>query len=268
MMLGEAKEARQVSKTEVLADNVVLRMRDIHADRDNGLEAVGGVSLTIKSGEIVGIAGVSGNGQRELVEVLSGQRIATSGEIFVNGDLYKATRKEMYTHQVFSLPEEPLRNACVPHMSVAENLALRTFDRVPQSHGGILLIFKAIRETAKNLIKVFSIKTPSPDTPIGNLSGGNVQRTVLARELSANEIKLLIVANPVFGLDFAAVEYIHNQIVEARNRGVAVLLVSEDLDEILTLSDRILVMSDGQFVYESPSAEADLAAIGQKMAGH
>ncbi|MFN5978235.1 MAG: ABC transporter ATP-binding protein, partial [Pseudanabaena sp.] len=159
-------------------------------------------------------------------------------------------------------------NACVPHMSVAENLALRTFDRPPQAIGGILLISKAIRETAKNLIKAFSIKTPSPETPVGNLSGGNVQRTVLARELSAEQIKLLIVANPVFGLDFAAVEYIHNQIVEARNRGVAVLLVSEDLDEILTLSDRILVMSDGKFVYESTSVSADLAEIGQKMAGH
>ena len=268
MMLGEAKEARQVLKTEVFTNNLVLDVRNIHADRDNGLEAIIGVDLQIKSGEIVGIAGVSGNGQRELVEVLSGQRIPTSGEIFVNGDRYHATRQEMYKHQVFSLPEEPLRNACVPHMSVAENLALRTFDRPPQAKGGVLLLFKAIRETAKNLIKVFSIKTPSPETPVGNLSGGNVQRTVLARELSAAQIKLLIVANPVFGLDFAAVEYIHNQIVEARNRGVAVLLVSEDLDEILTLSDRILVMSDGKFVYESTSANADLVAIGQKMAGH
>jgi simple sugar transport system ATP-binding protein len=268
MMLGEAKEARQVLKTEVLTDNLVLDVRDIHADRDNGLEAVIGVDLQIKSGEIVGIAGVSGNGQREFVEVLSGQRIPTSGEIFVNGDRYYATRQSMYKHQVFALPEEPLRNACVPHMSVAENLALRTFDRPPQAQGGILLLFKAIREAAKNLIKVFSIKTPSPETPVGNLSGGNVQRTVLARELSAAQIKLLIVANPVFGLDFAAVEYIHNQIVEARNRGVAVLLVSEDLDEILTLSDRILVMSDGKFVYESISSDADLGAIGQKMAGH
>ncbi len=268
MMLGEAKEARQVLKTEVLTDNLVLDVRDIHADRDNGLEAVIGVDLQIKSGEIVGIAGVSGNGQREFVEVLSGQRIPTSGEIFVNGDRYYATRQAMYKHQVFALPEEPLRNACVPHMSVAENLALRTFDRPPQAQGGILLLFKAIREAAKNLIKVFSIKTPSPETPVGNLSGGNVQRTVLARELSAAQIKLLIVANPVFGLDFAAVEYIHNQIVEARNRGVAVLLVSEDLDEILTLSDRILVMSDGKFVYESISSDADLGAIGQKMAGH
>ena len=268
MMLGEAKEARQVVKTEVMAENIVLDVRNLHADRDNGLEAVAGINLKIKSGEIVGIAGISGNGQRELVEVLSGQRIATTGEVFVNGDRYYATRPEMYKHQVFSLPEEPLRNACVPHMSVAENLALRTFDRPPQSQSRALLLFKAIRENAKNLIKVFSIKTPSPETPVGNLSGGNVQRTVLARELSAKQIKLLIVANPVFGLDFAAVEYIHNQIVEARNRGVAILLVSEDLDEILTLSDRILVISDGKFVYESASANADLVVIGQKMAGH
>ena len=202
------------------------------------------------------------------MEVLSGQRTATSGQVFVNGNPYHATRKEMYTNQVFALPEEPLRNACVPQMSVAENLALRTFDRPPQSKGGILLIFKAIRETAKNLIKVFSIKTPSPDALIGTLSGGNVQRAVLARELSTENIKLLIVANPVFGLDFAAVEYIHNQIVEARNRGVAVLLVSEDLDEIFTLSDRILVISDGKFVYESTKDDADILKIGERMAGH
>jgi simple sugar transport system ATP-binding protein len=145
MMLGEAKEARQVVKTEVALDNLVLDARNLHADRDNGLEAVSGVNLQIKSGEIVGVAGVSGNGQKELVEVLSGQRILTAGEIFVNGDRYTATRKEMYSHQVFSLPEEPLRNACVPHMSVAENLALRTFDRPPQAKGGILQFAKLLR---------------------------------------------------------------------------------------------------------------------------
>ena len=268
MMLGEAKETREVAKTKVESDNIVLDVRNLHAEKDNGLEAISSLYLQIKSGEIVGIAGVSGNGQRELVEVLSGQRTATSGQVFVNGNPYHATRKEMYTNQVFALPEEPLRNACVPQMSVAENLALRTFDRPPQSKGGILLIFKAIRETAKNLIKVFSIKTPSPDALIGTLSGGNVQRAVLARELSTENIKLLIVANPVFGLDFAAVEYIHNQIVEARNRGVAVLLVSEDLDEIFTLSDRILVISDGKFVYESTKDDADILKIGERMAGH
>ncbi|HBL11516.1 MAG TPA: ABC transporter ATP-binding protein [Cyanobacteria bacterium UBA11162] len=268
MMLGEKREPQQVEKALLEAKTPVLQVKDIHANKDNGLPAVEGVNLTIYSGEIVGIAGVSGNGQRELVEVLAGQRSPTSGQLFVNGDVYTATRNEMFKHKVFSLPEEPLRNACVPHMSVAENMALRTFDRPPQAKGGILLVLKAIRQMAQSLIHQFSVKTPSTDTPIGNLSGGNVQRAVLARELSADHIKLLIAANPCFGLDFNAVEFIHSQIVEARNRGVAVLLVSEDLDELLKLADRILVISEGKFAYESAIAEADFATIGRSMAGH
>ncbi|MEB3336447.1 MAG: ABC transporter ATP-binding protein [Leptolyngbyaceae bacterium] len=268
MMLGEQREPKKVEKVAFEAPTPVLQVQNIHANKDNGLEAVAGVDLTVYSGEIVGIAGVSGNGQRELVEVLAGQRPATEGQILVNGEVYGATRSEMYRHCVFSLPEEPLRNACVPHMSVAENLALRTFDRPPQAKWNLVLILKAIRQTAQNLIGQFSIKTPSPETPISNLSGGNVQRTVLARELTSDSIKLLITANPCFGLDFAAVEFIHGQIVEARNRGVAVLLVSEDLDEILKLADRILVISDGKFAYESAIADADFATIGRSMAGH
>ena len=268
MMMGEKREPKQVEKTAPPSTIPILQIEDIHANKDNGLEAVAGVNLTVHSGEIVGIAGISGNGQRELVEVLAGQRSATSGQVLVNGEVYTATRAEMFKHQVFALPEEPLRNACVPHMSVAENLALRTFDRPPQAKASILLVFKAIRDAAKGLISTFKIKTPSPDTPVGNLSGGNVQRTVLARELSSEHIQLLIAANPCFGLDFGAVEYIHGQIVEARNRGVAVLLVSEDLDELLKLSDRILVISGGKFTYESAIANADFATIGQSMAGH
>lgn len=268
MMMGERREPKQVQKTVHPNPKPVLQIKDLHANKDNGLEAVSGIDLTLYSGEIVGIAGISGNGQRELVEVLAGQRPATSGQVFVNNEAYRSTRREMYKHRVFVLPEEPLRNACVAHMSVAENLALRTFDRPPQSKGGILLIFKTIRQMAQGLINAFKIKTPSPDTPVGNLSGGNVQRTVLARELSADHIELLIAANPCFGLDFAAVDYIHTQIVEARNRGVAVLLVSEDLDELLKLSDRILVISSGKLVYESAIADADFAAIGRSMAGH
>jgi simple sugar transport system ATP-binding protein len=267
MMMGEKREPQPVEKTEQPDRVPVLQIRDLHTNKDNGVEAVAGVNLTVHRGEIVGIAGISGNGQRELVEVLAGQRPATSGQILVNGEPYRATRREMFQHRVFVLPEEPLRNACVPHMSVAENLALRTFDRPPQSKG-ILLIFKAIREMAQGLIQTFKIKTPSPDTPVSNLSGGNVQRTVLARELSADHIELLIAANPCFGLDFAALEYIHSQIVAARNRGVAVLLVSEDLDELLKLSDRILVISSGQFAYESQTATADFSAISHSMAGH
>lgn len=267
MMLGEAREPREVPKADTSRDRPVLAIQDLCANKDNGLPAVKNATLTVHSGEIVGIAGVSGNGQRELVEVLAGQRPPTGGSVMVAGEPYTATRAEMFRHKVFALPEEPLKNACVPHMSVAENMALRTFDRAPQARG-LLLILKAIRQMATSLIQQYSVKTPSPETPVGNLSGGNVQRAVLARELSSEHINLLIAANPCFGLDFAAVEFIHGQIVEARNRGVAVLLVSEDLDELLTLADRIVVISDGEFVYESAIADADLSTIGQRMAGH
>lgn len=267
MMMGERKDPTPVDKTDYEHTAPVLEVRDLCADKDNGVEAISNLNLTVLSGEIVGIAGISGNGQRELVEVLAGQRASTSGTILVNGAAYTATRAEMFQHKVFALPEEPLKNACVPHMSVAENMALRTFDRPPQSKG-FLLLLNAIRSMAQNLIQQFSVKTPSPETPVGNLSGGNVQRTVLARELSSNEIRLLIAANPCFGLDFAAVDFIHTQIVDARNRGVAVLLVSEDLDELLKLSDRIIVISEGKFVYESAIATADFATIGRSMAGH
>ncbi|EKQ69463.1 ATPase component of uncharacterized ABC-type transporter [Leptolyngbyaceae cyanobacterium JSC-12] len=267
MMMGEKREPQKVEKTPHPDMAPVLELKDLHANKDNGVEAVHGVNLTVHSGEIVGIAGISGNGQRELVEVLAGQRSLTGGQVLVNGKPYFATRKEIDANRVFVLPEEPLKNACVAHMSVAENLALRTFDKPPQAKGA-MLIFKAIREMAINLISAFKIKTPSPETPVGNLSGGNVQRTVLARELSSDNINLLIAANPCFGLDFAMVDYIHSQILSARNRGVAVLLVSEDLDELLKLSDRLLVISGGKFAYESPIETADFAAIGHAMAGH
>ena len=267
MMMGEKRELEQIEKIVTSIDRTVLEIKNVCADRDNGLPAVKDVNLKVNSGEIVGIAGISGNGQKELVEVLSGQRSASSGGILVNGETYKATREEMFRHQVFSLPEEPLRNACVPNMSVAENMALRTFDRSPQSQGGFLNL-KAIRQTAKSLIDTFSVRTPSPETSIANLSGGNVQRTVLARELSSSKTKLLIAANPCFGLDFGAVDFIRRSIIEARNRGVAVLLVSEDLDELLELCDRIFAISEGKLVYESTIAEADINTIGQRMAGY
>ena len=268
MMMGEKRETKPVAKQATVAKVPVLEVRNLHTNKDNGLEAISGVNLVVHAGEIVGIAGISGNGQKELVEVLAGQREATAGELLVNGEPYKATRGEMYKHQIFSLPEEPLKNACVPNMSVAENLALRTFDRPPQAVGGWLLIKKVFHQIAQGLINQFSIKTPSTETPIVNLSGGNVQRAVLARELSSEKVKLLIAANPCFGLDFAAVSFIHDQIVDARNRGVAVLLISEDLDEILKIADRVLVISEGKFFYESAIADADVVEIGKRMAGH
>ncbi len=271
MMLGKAHIASTITKDRlspaVEDQTAVLSFNRIQAKADNGLLAVNDVSLAVSAGEIVGIAGVSGNGQRELMEVLCGQRQPTAGQLQVNGEPYHATRAEMFRHQVYALPEEPLRNACMPNMSVAENLALRTFDRPPQVKGKTWLSLSAIRQAAQSLVSAFSIKTPSVETAVSHLSGGNIQRTVLARELSANSVRLLIAANPCFGLDFSAVDFIREAIVAARNRGVAVLLVSEDLDELLALSDRILVMSAGKFVYESDIAHADLNLIGQRMAG-
>jgi simple sugar transport system ATP-binding protein len=244
-----------------------IEIAALEALDEAGQPAVRGVNLTVRGGEIVGIAGVSGNGQRELVEVLAGQREAESGEIRVQGEAFHAGREEVRRHKLSLLPEEPLRNACAPKMSVAENMMLRDFDRAPYAAAGWWLKPAAMREAAAGLIARYRVKTPSPEAPIGTLSGGNVQRAVLARELGS-EVNLLIAANPCFGLDFAAVADIHSQIMEARNRGAAVLLVSEDLDELLELADRVVVMFGGRFVHETPAASADLTLIGRHMAGH
>ncbi len=244
-----------------------LELSQLEARDDAGAIAVHQVSLAVRAGEIVGIAGVSGNGQRQLVEVLAGQREAESGEIRVAGEIYHASREEMRRHQMSLLPEEPLKNACVAGMSVADNLAFREFDRAPFASLGWWLNKAAFRASAERKIALYKIKTRYPDTPIASLSGGNVQRAVLARELGG-EVEVLIAANPCFGLDFAAVAQIHAEIMAARNRGAAVLLVSEDLDELLELSDRLVVMFHGQLVYEARASEANLTEIGRHMAGH
>ena len=246
---------------------VRLELSKLCALDDAGAVAVNDVSLSVCGAEIVGIAGVSGNGQRQLVEVLAGQREAEGGQIRVAGDAYHASREEMRRHKMSLLPEEPLKNACVGGMSVADNVAFREFDRAPFAKGGWWLNRAAFRSDAERKISLYKIKTRTPDTPMSALSGGNVQRAVLARELGG-DVEVLIAANPCFGLDFAAVAQIHAEIMAARNRGAAVLLVSEDLDELLELSDRLVVMFHGQFVYEARASEANLTEVGRHMAGH
>ncbi|AUX44032.1 ABC transporter [Sorangium cellulosum] len=249
------------------AGEPILRIEGLAAHDDRGRRALDGVTLTVRRGEIVGIAGVSGNGQEELVEVLAGQRAARAGRVLVHGEPYGAGRAQIRKHRVRCLPEEPLRNACVPAMSVAENIGLRVFDRPPYTALRWGVSRAALRRTAERLVKEYAIKTPSVDAPLGKLSGGNVQRVVLARELG-DDVELLIAANPYFGLDFAAVTEIRARIRAARDRGTAVLLVSADLDEIFAMADRILVMSEGRVVHESAAASADVAEIGRAMAGH
>ena len=242
------------------------RARKVCALDDAGAIGGQGASLSVRGGEIVGIAGVSGNGQRELVEVLAGQREAESGEIRVAGERLSRQPRGDAPAKMSLLPEEPLHNACVAGMSVADNMAFREFDRAPfaRAAGGSTAPRSAASRAQDRPLK---IKTRTPDTPISSLSGGNVQRAVLARELGG-DVEVLIAANPCFGLDFAAVAQIHAEIMAARNRGAAVLLVSEDLDELLELSDRLVVMFHGQFVYEARASEADLTEVGRHMAGH
>ncbi len=244
-----------------------LKVTGLMVAGDRGERAVHGLGLTVKAGEIVGVAGVSGNGQREMMEALVGQRAIESGDVFVSGERFHATRAQNRRLKVRSLPEEPLRNACVGDLSVADNMGLRVFDAPPAAKAGTWMNWGVVRESAKKLIAEYGVKTQGEGAPIRSLSGGNVQRAVLAREL-AQEADLLLVSNPVFGLDFAAVAEIHGRLVAARNRGAAVLLVSEDLDELLTLSDRIVVMSEGRITFECSAAEADRHTLGAHMGGH
>jgi simple sugar transport system ATP-binding protein len=244
-----------------------LEIQALRVSDDAAQPVVRDLSLSVRGGEIVGVAGVSGNGQHELVEALAGQREADAGEIRIGGDAFHATRGEMRRHKISCLPDEPLHNACVGKMSVAENMAFRNFDRPPFAVGGTWLQPSKIRGDAERRIAQYRVRTRSPDTPLSALSGGNVQRAVLARELDGGA-EVMIAANPCFGLDFSAVAQIHAEIVAARNRGAAVLLVSSDLDEILEIADRVVVMFNGRLVYEAPVADADLTEIGRHMAGH
>ncbi|WP_369050968.1 ABC transporter ATP-binding protein [Burkholderia gladioli] len=266
--LPDATLAARATRRPCLADAPIgLEASGLTVRDDLGLPAVRELSLAVRRGEILGIAGVSGNGQKALVEALIGQRQPAAGRMAVGGRPYRATREEMRERRVFAIPEEPLRNACIASMSVAENLALRDFDRAPLRAQGWRLDRRALRRRAAERIAEFKVSPPLPERAIGTLSGGNVQRAVLARELG-QPVEVLIVANPVFGLDFASVADIHARLLAAREAGAAILLVSEDLDELLALSDRIAVMSAGRLVFETEAAGADRAVLGRHMAGH
>jgi ABC-type uncharacterized transport system ATPase subunit len=268
MMMGTAMPPEQAARDEAPATQEPrLVIGDLTAEDEMGVPALRGLSLQVCAHEIVGIAGVSGNGQRELVQVLAGQRSRVSGQIRVNGQPFRATRKEIMRHHFRLLPEMPLQNACVGNMTMAENLSFRAFDRPPLTFIRRFINRRAVRRRAEHLIGRYQIRPPSPTLRLANLSGGNVQRAVLARELG-DEVQVLVAANPCFGLDFRAVAEIRSQIMQARNRGAAVLLVSEDLDEILELADRVLVISDGRIVHETSIQNADRQVIGRHMAGH
>ena len=267
MTFGARPAPVSAARTEGAPGGNYFELRAISALNDRGSPAVRDLSLQVASGEIVGVAGVSGNGQKELVEVLAGQREPEGGSMTVAGKPYGRSRAEMRALGVYLLAEEPLNSSCVRSLSVADNLALRDFDAPGFARSGLLLDRAAIERRARDLIGRFGIRCSGPGARIDTLSGGNVQRTVLARELSG-DVRLLIVQNPCLGLDYAATREIRERILEARNRGAAVLLLSEDLDELLELADRIVVMLDGRLVFATTRAQAEAAELGRHMTGH
>ncbi len=265
MMVGRDVLFR-LEKTPARPGKVVLQVENLSALNDKGLPALRDVSFTIREGEILGIAGVAGNGQRELVEVITGMRPATGGRVIIDGqDVTNRSPREILARGVAHVPEERMHMGMVPNMSVAENLILKGYDRPPFSRG-LFLDQRAVREHAERIIREFQIATPSPWTPAKLLSGGNIQRLILGRELALNP-RLIVAAHPTYGLDVGATEYIRQVLLRERERGSAILLVSEDLEEVLTLSDRIAVMFEGRIMGIVDAEEADVEVIGAMMAG-
>jgi ABC-type uncharacterized transport system ATPase subunit len=264
MMVG--REIKPLAPQPLKAGEVRLQISAMHAMGDRGTEALRGVDLDVHSGEIVGLAGVSGNGQRELAECLAGLRKITQGTALIDGqDLTHVSLRERIEAGLAYVPEERMRDGAIREFSVEENLFLRDIDN-PKFTRGIFLKFAEMDAHARQLVSKFSVKTPRLDTPVKNLSGGNIQKLIMARELS-RQPKVLIAAQPTRGVDIGASEYIRQRLLEQRENGVAILLISEDLDEILELSDRIAVMCEGRIVGIVKRGEATPEEIGLLMAG-
>ena len=253
-------------RAELEQGQVRLSLRDLHAISDRETPALRGVDLEISAGEIVGLAGVSGNGQRELAEVITGLRPTTQGQVLLEGtDITGELPGAITKQQLAYIPEERMRDGMIQEFTVAENMILRDHQEEPFSRRGFLYL-RVIAENADRLIKNFQIKTPSRDTAIKSLSGGNIQKAVVAREL-ARAPRVLIAAQPTRGVDIGATEYIHALLLEQRQNGLAILLISEDLDEIMALSDRIAVIYEGRIMGVVDGEEATPEQLGLMMAG-
>lgn len=265
MMVGRPVElTRSVPAPEV--GEVKLEIDRLNVGGDRGTLAVKDFSLSVRAGEIVGVAGVSGNGQRELAEAVFGLRPIDSGRIRVEGtEVTAPTPNGIRQLGLAYVPEERMVHGAIGDFTVAENLMLTNYDDPPFTRRG-LLNRNAIGERCQGLVDRYQVKTPDLETPTRNLSGGNIQKVVIAREFSA-EAEVLVVAQPTRGVDIGAAEYIHERLLEQRVSGAAILLISEDLDEVMQLSDRILVVLEGEIMGEVSRAEADATTLGLLMTG-
>jgi simple sugar transport system ATP-binding protein len=264
MMVG--RELKELEPRPLKAGPLRLKIEGLHAMGDRGAEALRGVELQIRSGEILGLAGVSGNGQRELAECLAGMRKATAGRVTIGEqDVTGASLNQRVEAGMAFIPEERMRDGAIREFSVEENIYLHDHS-LPQYTHGIFLDFSGMEAHAVDLVNEFNVKTPSLDTPLKNLSGGNIQKLIMARELSRRP-EVLIAAQPTRGVDIGATEYIHQRLLLQRETGTAILLISEDLDETRTLSDRIAVIYEGRIIGVVNRGQASVEQIGLMMAG-
>jgi len=254
------------STKQIECGQVRLKIEGACCNSDRGTEGLRNINLELCSGEILGIAGVSGNGQRELAEAITGLRPLTSGKIYLEGeDVTGFPPGELTTRMLSYIPEERMRDGIIKNFSVAENMILREHHRMPFSQRGILNS-KKIADHTEGLIDRFKVKTPSQKTLAKNLSGGNIQKIILAREISRNP-RTIVAAQPTRGLDIGATEYVREQLIAQRDKGAGVLLISEDLDEIFALSDRIAVIYEGKIIDILSRDEYSKEKIGLLMAG-
>jgi ABC-type uncharacterized transport system ATPase subunit len=266
LMVGRELEAAPRPSERGPVGDPVLKLDGVWADGDRGVPAVKDVSLTICGGEIVGVAGVAGNGQRELAETIVGMRPVTNGAVEVCGSrLSGGDPREAIAAGVAYVPEDRLGTGVAPSLSVASNVVLKSYRSAPVSSGP-LLRFGRIRELARGVIDRYDVRTSGPNAPAWQLSGGNLQKVVLAREFSG-EPAVLVVASPTRGLDVAGIETVHSYLRDAASTGVGVLLISEDLDEILALADRVAVVYEGSIVGERDVETATVEELGLLMAG-
>jgi general nucleoside transport system ATP-binding protein len=265
MMVGRDVVER-LDKPQVEPGRPILQVQGVHALNNRDLPALKGVSFDVCSGEILGIAGVDGNGQSQLAEVITGLRQATSGKVIVDGtDATNAQPRDLVELQVAHIPEDRQTTGLVMNFSLTENLVIGTYYRPPFSKRGFLDL-KYIANNAQKLLKSFDVRTPSAKLEAKKLSGGNQQKVVLAREMSRDP-KLFVAVQPTRGLDVGATEYVHQRMLELRSRGCAILLISTELEEIFGLSDRIAVMYEGEIMGIVPGDDVDVEQIGLLMAG-
>lgn len=265
MMVGR-EVLLERKRTPVQVGETLLSLDDVEAYRITGTRALYHLTQTLRGGEILGIAGVSGNGQRTLAEVVAGLRDLRGGHITLLGtDITAWSVGQRIEAGLRYIPEERMHDGVIQDFSIAENIILQDHGRQPFSKGRFL-DFKAIAQRSQELVHEFRVKTPGINTPIKSLSGGNIQKVILARELSNNP-KVLIAAQPTRGVDIGATEYIHQRLLDQRSQGTAILLISEDLDEILALSDRIAVLYEGEVMGVVQRDETNAEELGLMMAG-